>query len=79
MSGRLPPRPPGREGARARALLAAWRATGAEIAPAPHDHGAPGQRDAARSLVPVGGSDGGDGPHRRGEGRLDCGAAHPSA
>lgn len=41
----------GREGARARALLAAWRATGAQVALAPHAHGAPGQRRAARSLL----------------------------
>ncbi|WP_053063500.1 DNA polymerase III subunit alpha [Nocardiopsis sp. RV163] len=41
----------GREASRARALLLAWRSTGAEIALAPHDHGAPGQRETARALV----------------------------
>ncbi|WP_159945316.1 MULTISPECIES: DNA polymerase III subunit alpha [unclassified Nocardiopsis] len=35
----------------ARALLAAWQATGAELVLAPHDHGAPGQRRTARAMV----------------------------
>ncbi|WP_159943522.1 MULTISPECIES: DNA polymerase III subunit alpha [unclassified Nocardiopsis] len=41
----------GRQAAQARTLLNAWRSTGAEIALAPHDHGAPGQRRVARALV----------------------------
>ncbi|NKY98905.1 DNA polymerase III subunit alpha [Nocardiopsis alborubida] len=37
--------------AHARVLLAAWRATGAELALAPHEHGALGQRRTARAMV----------------------------
>ncbi|WP_073375331.1 PHP domain-containing protein [Nocardiopsis flavescens] len=40
-----------RRGPHARALLAAWRRTGAEIVLAPHDHGVDGQLHVARSLV----------------------------
>ncbi|WP_017588914.1 PHP domain-containing protein [Nocardiopsis ganjiahuensis] len=36
---------------RARELLAVWLATGAQTVLAPHDHGAPGQRLLARSMV----------------------------
>ncbi|MFE9243428.1 DNA polymerase III subunit alpha [Nocardiopsis sp. NPDC006938] len=35
----------------ARALVSAWRGVGVEIALAPHDHGASGQRRAARDMV----------------------------
>ncbi|QUX26054.1 PHP domain-containing protein [Nocardiopsis sp. MT53] len=40
-----------RRGSHARDLLTAWRATGAEIVLAPHQHGADGQLHTARSLV----------------------------
>ncbi|MDE3722779.1 DNA polymerase III subunit alpha [Nocardiopsis sp. N85] len=39
---------------RARTALDAWTATGAEIALAVHDHGAPGQRQTARALLRLG-------------------------
>lgn len=43
-----------RDPSTARAALDAWRATGAEIVVAVHDHGAPGQRETARALLHLG-------------------------